>query len=124
MEETKLIIIDPYRDGVYVYINGNVTSIKGNLLNVCEEIYSMVVRPQQLINGKIIYEQIYVVCVNTNGIGIEYKDYLVHMGLKVHEIKHKNVDELLPIRCDYNNTNKSRMVKELYIDIQKLMIDF
>lgn len=115
-----MIIIDPYRDGVYIYINGNVTSIKGNLLNVCEEIYSRVVKPYQIMNGKIIYKQMYEVCVNTYGIGVEYKDYLVHMGLKVYEIKYKDVDLVLPIRCDYNSTNKSRMIKELNIDILKL----
>ncbi len=124
MEETELIIIDPYRDGVYVYINDNVTSIKGNLLNVCEEIYSRIVRPQQLINGKIIYEQIYEVYVNTNGIGIQYKDYLVNMGLKVYEIKYKNVNVVLPTRCDYNSINELKVVKKPTIDISKFMIDF
>lgn len=93
-----MIIIEPYRDGVYIYINNYVTSIKGNLLDVCKEIYLRVVRPQQTVNEKMLYEQVYEVYVNTDGIGIEYKDYLVHMGLKVHEIKYKNVNLVLPVR--------------------------
>lgn len=95
------MIIDPYDKGVYIYTDSNVTSIKGNIISVCEEIYSRVVQPRETKMGNFVYDQIYELYIDIGGIGIGYKDRLTEMGLSVHELRYRNVDTVFPIRCKY-----------------------
>lgn len=93
------MIIDPYDKGVYIWTDSNVTSIKGNIISVCEEIYTRVVQPRETEIGNFVYDQIYELYIDIGGIGRSYKDYLTEMGLSIHELRYRNVDTVLPIRC-------------------------
>lgn len=93
------MIIDPYPRGVYIWTDSNVTSIKGNVFDICKEIYSRVVQPRQTVGGRVIYDQIYDLHIDITGIGREYGDCLTDMGLEIHEIRHREIDTVLPIRC-------------------------
>ena len=96
------MIIDTYRDGVYLWTDSNVTSIKGegkSVPEICKDIYSRVVQPRETVSGKIVYDQLYELYIDVSGFGMTYKDCLTHMGLVVHEIRHKNIDVILPVRC-------------------------
>lgn len=100
------MIIDTYRDGVYLWTDSNVTSIKGkgkSISEICRDIYSRVVQPRETVNGKIVYDQLYELYIDISGYGMDYKNYLMNMGLVVHEIRPKNIDIILPVRC--NNTD-------------------
>lgn len=92
------MIIDAHRDGVYLWTDSNVTSIKGrNVLEVCKDIYSRVVQPRETVDGKVIYDQLYELHIDVSGIGMQYKKYLTHLGLVVHDIRPKNIDIILPV---------------------------
>lgn len=95
------MIIDPYKDGVYIWTDSNVTSIKGkHIPDICEEIYSRVVQPRiSGHSGYIIYDQIYELYIDIGGVGIDYKDILTRMGLKVSDIRYRKINDILPIRC-------------------------
>lgn len=96
------MIIDTYRDGVYLWTDSNVTSIKGegkNVYEICKDIYSRIVQPRETITGKIVHDQLYELYIDISGIGMAYKDCLTYMGLVVHEIRPKNIDVILPVRC-------------------------
>ena len=94
------MIIDAYKDGAYLWTDSNVTFIKGNgVLNICKDIYSRVVQPREMVGNRIVYDQLYELYIDIFGIGIAFKDCLVDMGLVVHDIRPKNVDVVLPVRC-------------------------
>lgn len=95
------MIIDSYNKGVYIWTDSNVTSIKGNITSVCKEIYARVVQPRETKMGNFVYDQIYELYIDIGGIGIDYKHCLTEMGLSVHELRYRNVDTVLPIRCNY-----------------------
>lgn len=96
------MIIDPYRKGVYIFTDSNVTSLKGeNVPWICEEIYKRVVAPTKRVDGRIEYVQLYELYIDTGGIGIEYKRILEDMGLLVHDIKYRHINTILPIRTEY-----------------------
>ena len=114
------MIIDTYRDGVYLWTDSNVTSIKGegkNVYEICKDIYSRVVQPRETVSGKIVYDQLYELYIDISGVGIAYKDCLTHMGLVVHEIRHKNIDVILPVRCsnvDILRTGRITDIKPMF----------
>lgn len=93
------MIIDPYKNGVQIFTDSNITSIKGgNVIGICQEIYKRVTIPREDISGRIVYDQIYELHMDIGGIGIAYKDCLENMGLKISDMRYKNVDAILPIR--------------------------
>ena len=51
------------------------------------------------VNGNIIYEQVYDIymSVNFNTIAKEIFDILIQLGLKVHEIMPRRLDDMLPV---------------------------
>lgn len=96
------MIIDPCRNAVYLWTDSNVTSIKGrDIPDICKEIYSRVVQPRFNIRGEKIYDQMYELYIDVGGVGAAYKDCLIDMGLKVNDIRYRNVDSILPVRCEY-----------------------
>lgn len=96
------MIIDPQRNGVYIWTDSNVTSIKGdNIPDICKEIYSRVVQPRKhSVTGEILYDQIYELYIDIGGVGVMYKDILTDMGLIIHDIRYRNVNIVLPVRCE------------------------
>lgn len=108
------MIIDAHRDGVYLWTDSNVTSIKGrNVLEVCKDIYSRVVQPRETVSGKTIYDQLYELYIDISGAGMAYKDCLTHMGLVVHDIRPKNIDIILPVRCHNVDVLKTERVSDV-----------
>lgn len=96
------MIIDAYIDGVYLWTDSNVTSINGkgrDIYEICRDIYSRVIQPRETVSGKIVYDQLYELYIDISGEGMRYKDCLTHMGLVVHDIRPKNIDVILPVRC-------------------------
>lgn len=108
------MIIDTYRDGVYLWTDSNVTSIKGgNVYEICKDIYSRVVQPRETVSGKIIYDQLYELYIDISGAGTAYKDCLTHMGLVVHDIRPKNIDVILPVRCHSVDVFKTERMSDI-----------
>ena len=96
------MIIDPYRDGVQIFTDSNITSIKWkNVYEICADIYSRVVVPREDVSGRIIYDQIYELYMDVGGIGIAYKDCLTDMGLTVHGTRYRKIDVILPVRSEH-----------------------
>lgn len=97
------MILDVGLHGVTIWHENNVTNIRGkDVYNTCVDIYYRVVRPKEIVNGKIIYEQIYDLYIDVTGISRAYIDCLLHFGLKVHEITYKKIDDILPKCISFN----------------------
>lgn len=113
------MIIDTYRDGVYLWTDSIVTSIKGDYIpDVCKEIYSRVVQPREDIRGELVYDQLYELYIDISGYGKAYKDCLTHMGLVIHDIRYKPIDTILPVRCqniDRFNTDRVFGSKPIFV---------
>ena len=108
------MIIDAHRDGVYLWTDSNVTSIKGrDMLEVCKDIYSRVIQPRETVDGKVIYDQLYELYIDVSGIGMQYKKYLTHLGLVVHDIRPRNIDAILPVRCHNVDVLKTERVSDV-----------
>lgn len=105
------MILDPYRDGCTIWMGENVTSIKGNPHDVCEQIYMRVIVARESTNEKVHYEQVYEIGVDIGGDGIIYKKVLNDMGIKTYDIRGKRLDDILPLktRCiPYNRKPEIR----------------
>lgn len=95
------MILDCYRDGVTIFTDSNVTSIKGtNIKDICNEIYKRVVVARVTPLEELKYDQIYELYVDVSGIGVAYKDVLINMGLKIGDIRYREIDRILPVRLD------------------------
>lgn len=102
------MILDAYKDGVQIFTDSNVTSIKGNeVIKVCEEIYKRVVLVTiNETTGREEITQLYELYIDVGGIGAYYKNCLTNMGLRVGDIRYRRIDSILPIRTDYIYNSK------------------
>lgn len=110
------MIIDTYRDGVCIWTDSNVTSINGkgrSIQEICKDIYSRVVQPRETVGGKIVYDQLYELYIDISGEGVLYKDCLTHMGLIVHDIRPKNIDVILPVRCSNIDVFRTKRISDI-----------
>jgi adenylosuccinate synthase len=91
------IIIDPSRDGCILWNKEFVTSIKGDINEVCKDIYSRVT--YVLHNDEDEYKcfQFRKIGVDVTGIGRAYKDVLTKYGLEVGDIVGKPIDTFLEV---------------------------
>ena len=110
------MILDPYRNGCTIWMGENVTSIKGNPQEVCEQLYTRVVVARESVSGKTQYEQVYEIGVDIGGDGIVYKDILNDMGIKTYDIRGKRLDDILPLKTTCIPYNRKPEIRYERID--------
>jgi adenylosuccinate synthase len=91
------IIIDPSRDGCTLWNKEFVTSIRGNIDEVCKDIYSRVTYVLHEDEDEYQCFQFKKIGVDITGIGRAYKDTLTKYGLEVVDIVGKPIDTYLDV---------------------------
>lgn len=96
-----MIILDPERAGCHVWAGDNVTYVHGNPKEVCDKLYERLGYIETIHSLKYgtqqVYRQVCTVGLDVVGIGQDYYQRLLVLGLKVQPIKPKHIDGVLPI---------------------------